>query len=314
MIIWIYGEDTYRSRQKLKEMVEKFKQKFDAGGLNLILFKEKWDVNELFQAVVSAPFLAKKKMVIIENLSQHVKKSELDDLANLWNRVPDETILIFWEQEEKGLDKYFGSMPKKDAHYYKYPLLSPHEVKQWLSARAQQKDIDIDSQILDQLLNKVGHDLWSLESELDKLKARSGGKKVQPEYIDELVDTRLEDNIFVFCNYLAQRKSSQALEILQGLIKSGFSESELLNKLGWQLKILLKSKSYWDQNINAPPDKAARDLKMHPYVIKKTKPLLKDFDLKELKQIYQKTLLLENDIKLGKIPPRLGLELIVSQI
>jgi DNA polymerase-3 subunit delta len=314
MIIWIYGEDTYRSRQKLKDLIDKFKQKFDTGGLNLIFFKEKWHVDELFQAVVSAPFLAPKKMVIVENLTGHIKNSELNQLSHLWQKVPDETILILWEENDRALDKLQSAMPKKDVHYYKFPLLSPREVRQWLAQRAKEKQLAIDPSVLDLLSNKIGYNLWQLDSELDKLRARAGGKKILPAYINELVDSRLEDNIFIFCNFLAQRKTSQALDILQDLVKSGFAESELINKLSWQLKLLLKLKSYFQESVNSTPERAAHDLNVHPFALKKAQPLIKNFDAEELKRIYKATLELDNDIKMGKIPAQLGLELIVSQI
>jgi len=313
MIIWLYGENTYGSRQKLKQLVNKFKQKFDIGGLNLIYFKEKWEIDELYQAATSAPFLAPKKMVIVENISKYTKESNADIIAGFWAKVPAKTILVLWEQEEKGLDKLFKAMPKKEVFYYKFPLLAPHEVKTWVRQKAQEKDMEIDLPAQELLLEKVGYDLWQLDSELEKLKARAGGGKILSEHVSELVDTRLEDNVFIFCNFLAQRKSTQALAALEQLIKAGFSEIELLNKLVWQLRILLKFKSYSDVNPGSEPGLAAKELGLHPFVVKKASPLLKDFKLSQLREIYKKTLELDNSIKLGKISPRLGLEIIVAQ-
>ncbi|MBU0648514.1 DNA polymerase III subunit delta [Patescibacteria group bacterium] len=313
MIIWLYGENTYDSRQKLKQLVNKFKQKFDIGGLNLIYFKEKWEIDELYQAATSAPFLAPKKMVIVENISKHIKESNADTMAGFWAKIPAETILVLWEQEEKVLDKLFKAMPKKEIFYYKFPLLTPSEVKAWLRQKAREKDTEIDLSAQGLLLEKVGYDLWRLDSELEKLKARAGQGKILSEHVNELVDTRLEDNVFIFCNFLVQRKPVQALAALEQLIEADFSETELLNKLVWQLKVLLKLKSYADANPALDPGLAAKELGLHPFVVRKASPLLKDFKLSELRETYKKTLELDNNIKLGRISPRLGLEIIVSQ-
>lgn len=315
MIIWVYGEDTFRSREKLRELVASFKEKFDSGGVNLILFKEKLETDEIFQAATAAPFMAKKKMVVVENLTSAVKSKEWEELSPLWRRVPEETILVIWETgQSKDLDKAFKSMPKKDVYFYNYPLLSPNEIRRWLIDRARQKHIEASAFIIDRLIQKVGQDIWQLDSELDKLWARAAGGTLKAEHIDELVDTRLEDNIFIFCDFLSQRKASQAIEILEKLLRSGFNEIELLGKLTWQLKITLKLRSYMDENPGANINMAAKDLNIHPFVAKKLKNILDKFNVSELKKIYQDALDLDVNFKNGKAEARLGLELIVSRI
>jgi len=315
MIIWVYGEDTFCSRQKLKELISSFKEKFDPGGLNLIFFKEKFDPDEIFQAATAAPFMADKKMVVVENLTAVVKSKEWKDLSPLWKRVPEETILVLWEADQsKDLDNAFKTMPKKDIFYYSHPLLSPNEIRNWLINRAKQKQINASPAIIDRLIQKVGQDTWRLDSELDKLKARAAGNQIKPEFIDELVDTRLEDNIFIFCDFLGQRQPKQAIEILEKLLKSGFNEVEMLGKLTWQLKIILKLRSYMDEQPGANINAAAKDLGIHPYAAKKIKNILNKFDVQELKKIYQQALDLDVGFKTGKVDARLGLELIVSNI
>jgi DNA polymerase-3 subunit delta len=315
MIIWVYGEDTFRSRQKLKELITSFKSKFDPNGLNLIFFKEKTSTDEFFQAASSSPFIAEKKMVVVENLSLTVKGKEWEELSALWKRVPEETIVVLWEgPDAKDLDKAFSTMPKKEVFYYNFPLLSANEARRWLADQAKQKRIKIMPALLDLLIQKVGQDLWRLDSELDKLMSRAGGKEIKKEHIDELIDTRLEDNIFLFCDFLAQRKANAAVSILEKLIKSGFNEVELLGKLIWQLKVILKLRSYMDNSPTVDPGKAAKDLGLHPFVVKKNSAVLKKFDINYLKNIYKQALSLDIKLKSGQVDPRLGLELIVSQL
>jgi DNA polymerase-3 subunit delta len=315
MIIWVYGEDTFRSRQKLKELTAGFKDKFDAGGINLIFFKEKFSKEELMAATSSMPFMAPKKMVVVENLYQQSKAKEWEAISNFLKNVPEEAIVVLWEEKSaKELAKAFGSMPKKDVYYYDYPLLSPGELGKWLTSRAKDKKINISQQIINQLLEKVGQDTWRLDSELDKLRARALGGEVKKEYIDELVDTRLEDNVFLFCDFLAQKKIANAEDVLERLIKAGFNEVELLSKLIWQLRVLIKLKSYLSQSPTADINSAAKELGIHPYVAKKTNPLLRRFGIEYLKKIYKKVLELDAGLKSGMIEPRLGIELLVGQI
>jgi len=315
MIIWVYGDDTFRSRQQLKTLVRGFKEKFDPNGLNLISFKEKLTRDEVFQAAATAPFMAPKKMIIVENLTAAVRAKEWEDLKPLWKRVSEETILVLWEEgAPKELDKAFNSMPKKDIHFYDYPLLSALEIQKWLAALAKEKNIRISPALINQLIEKVGPDTWRLDSELEKLRSRALGAEIKKEYIDELVDTRLEDNVFVFCDQLSKREARGALSVVQSLINSGINEAELVSKLVWQLRVLLKLKSYFEESPGATINNASRDLGIHPYAARKVMPLLKKFTAAEIKEIYRQALVLDAKSKTGQIDPRLGLEMLVAKI
>ena len=62
MIIFLYGPDTFRSKEKLKMFKEKFIREVDKSGLNLIdLDAEKMTITDLNKAVATQSFLAKKR-------------------------------------------------------------------------------------------------------------------------------------------------------------------------------------------------------------------------------------------------------------
>ncbi|MBI3627096.1 hypothetical protein HY224_03555 [Candidatus Uhrbacteria bacterium] len=57
MIFFLHGADTYRSRQKLKEIKDKFRKDVDPSGLNItVLDGAKADLDILSRAFMSAPF------------------------------------------------------------------------------------------------------------------------------------------------------------------------------------------------------------------------------------------------------------------
>ena len=68
MIIYIYGEDTYRSREFFKSNVERFKKERDPQGMNLVILDaKKEDPSRIWNELTASPFLAEKRMVVIEN-------------------------------------------------------------------------------------------------------------------------------------------------------------------------------------------------------------------------------------------------------
>ena len=99
MIIFLYGKDTYRSKQQLKKMVDKFKIDRDPQGYNVVeLDCEKEDSGKIMSEVLATPFLADKRMTVLKNLlsaSQH-KDFLVEIIVRIEeNRFPEENIIIF---------------------------------------------------------------------------------------------------------------------------------------------------------------------------------------------------------------------------
>src|SRR3989339_905246 len=101
MLIYLYGPDTFRSRQQLKKMIEKFKIDRDPQGLNVVVVDaEKEEAGVVLQQISASPFLAERRMVVLENLLSSTGKKELqEDIFDRIKRnsIPESTVLLFWE-------------------------------------------------------------------------------------------------------------------------------------------------------------------------------------------------------------------------
>ena len=98
MYYLIFGEDTYRLRQKIDEI----KKKFGSGSMGdtntLNLDGGVTDFNTIEKNISAMPFLSDRRLVIIKNLLA-VKKSEVQEkVAKLLDNIPKTTVLVFWEE------------------------------------------------------------------------------------------------------------------------------------------------------------------------------------------------------------------------
>jgi len=329
MIIFLYGPDTFRSRQKLKELKNKFIAEIDKAGLNITnLNGEDLDVAEFERSTSAMPFLAKKRLVIIENLiaknkGQKIQKEILEILAK--NHL-DDTILIFWEGDlEAGKTKkparsktttrrsqlLFDRL-KKEKYCQCFPLLDLPEVKKWLAGEVKNRDGKIDSDAAALLTDFVGNDLWQLNSEVDKLLAANRGGKITAEGVQLLVKTKLDDDIFRLTDALGQKNRSLALKLIADQLQSGTGPTELLSKIIWQFKNLLLVKSFMEKNGAGYNDSRLNyQLGLHPFVIKKTLAQAKHHDLKNLKSVYRQLLNIDYKIKTSATNPEVLFDLLV---
>ena len=82
MIIYIYGEDTFRSRQYLKDQVAKFKAARDPQGYNVVILDcAKVEAGKVLSEISASPFLAPKRMIVLENILSNSDKGLLSELV-----------------------------------------------------------------------------------------------------------------------------------------------------------------------------------------------------------------------------------------
>ena len=114
MIIYIYGADTFRSRKYLREMVEQFKKKRDPQGYNVVFVDAQKQPEKILGEILTAPFLAEKRMIIVENV---LSISDKELLAGLMERIakgktPESNVVVFWQGEKtRSVSAKGGSPP-----------------------------------------------------------------------------------------------------------------------------------------------------------------------------------------------------------
>ena len=78
MIFFLYGKDTFRSHEKLKEIRNRFFEKIDPDKMNAaVLDGETLNINEFREKVATASFFATKRLVAIENFLLKNKDEEI---------------------------------------------------------------------------------------------------------------------------------------------------------------------------------------------------------------------------------------------
>jgi DNA polymerase-3 subunit delta len=327
MIFFLYGEDTYRSRQKLKAIKEKFKTS-DKSGVNLVVLDgEKTPIKNICQEILTIPFLYEKKLIIIENL-QKKRGGGQDEIIKLIekDKIPKSSIIVFWEGGDIPENTKIFNLLDRPKYAENFPLLTETKLTKWVEAETKNKKIKIEAPALKLLTSYVGSDLWQMANEIEKLTAYVKTKKEKQDIItasdvDLLVKSKLDDNIFNLTDALGNKNKKLSLKLIGEQIKGGLSASHIFVMLIRQFRILLQIKELLQNEYPfiSPGDpaiqqKIARELGLHPYVVKKALSQSKNFKLEELKKIHEKLLSMDIKFKTTNLDPQLLLDLFVTQI
>jgi len=310
MLILLYGEDDFRSRQKLNEIIREYQDKHKTG-LNLVRFKEdNLDFDKVRQNIESVSMFDEKKLIILdnalkdkvfsENFSKYIKKNKLKD---------NKDIIVVLYQDEKSIKI---EIKRQVSMFEEFKLLNGIEIVNWLKKEASKNKIDINHTALVKLVSYIGNDLWQLNNELNKLNSYKNNELIDEQDIDILVNAKMDTNIFKTLDALARRDKKTAFKLLHEHLKQGENEIYLLSMFVYQVRTLIKLKDLIEKGTTYYD--LAKKSKLHPFVVKKSSEQLRNFSLEQLKKIYHYLLNIELGIKKGRLDGRTALDLLIAEI
>lgn len=309
MLILLYGEDTFRSRGKLNEIIKEYQTKHKTG-LNLIRFSESsLDFDKIKQSIGAVSMFDEKKLIILENILKnkdfqekffpYIKKNKLKD--------SQEIILVIYQE-----GKIDAAIKRRVNLLEEFKPLEGLDLVNWVKKEIAKHKVDINQMSLKKLVAYVGNDLWQMNSEIGKLISYRAGGSISEEDIDLLVRSKVDLNIFKTLDALAQKDKKTALRLLHEHISQGENENYLLSMFVYQLRTLIKLKDLVERG--TPFYSLAQKSGLHPYVVKKSSDQIRNFSLDQLKRIYQRLLEIDFGIKTGRIDGLTALDILVGEI
>ncbi len=310
MLILLYGEDTYRSRQKLKEIVGKYEAKHESG-LSLAIFRDgDLNLDKIREKIEAVSMFDEKKLIILENLFQNKKNQE--DFFNYAKKIKlkdNQDIVIVIHQEGKlAVSPFKNKLSMLEA----FNSLEGVNLANWVKKEFEKNNIQVNPEVIKKLTAYVGKDLWQMSSEINKLASFGKDKKIVEEDVDLLVKASFDTNIFKTLDALAEKDKKTALKLIHQHLNQGEDEFYLFSMLVYQVRTLLKLKDLIEKG--TPYYNLAKKSGLHPYVVKKSSSQLRNFSLEGLKKIYQRLSEIDFGLKVGRINSQTALDLLVVEI
>ncbi len=311
MIYFIFGEDSYRSKRKLEEIILEYK-KIHKSGLSLAYIdaKEK-DFKDFYSNLKVNSMFAEKKLIILKNVFKESKFQE-EFTENLKSLEELKDIVVVYEDEAPDQRTKFFKALQKNVKCQEFSFLEPAMLKKWVTQEFDKNKIKINSDALEMLVWSIKGDLWAMENEINKLSNYKAGGVVEKKDVELLVRPNTESDIFKTIDALASKDKNLALSLLHKHLDNGDAPLYLLSMITYQFRNLLVIKEL--QDMKMPYNLIAKKSGIHPFVVQKSFYLCNQFTFERLKKIYQKIFQVDFDIKTGKIEPELALDLLLAEI
>jgi len=325
MIIFLFGEDYFRSSQKTIEIKNKFlSSDSSSSGLSIFDFEENINAKDILGAFTTANLLAPKRLVIVKNLISKALAGDQKEILDFLKKKKDELasdenlVVIFLEKDSpkksNALYKFFETLGDK-IKKQNFEKLSGEKLNAWIVKRI--KSLDEKSGIsrgaLEKLILFTGGNMFSLNQEIHKLVNFSDEKIVSEKDVEEIVKAETDINIFNTIDALANNNKKEAITLLHNHLAKGEDPFYIFSMFIYQFRNLLKVADL-KENFGANEYEISRITKMHPFVIRKSFSQTKNFPLEKLKKIYQKLADLDTAIKTGKMDIKLALDKFVAEL
>lgn len=317
----LYGTEKYQMKQFLdtlkEQMIEPDHQEFAVASYDLT----DTPIEAVVEEANTAPFLVPSKLITVRdsNLLSAAKDNSkiehrIETLLSYIEQPAEYSVIVFVVYADK-LDerKKLVKQLKSVGVVLHFSPLGSDDLLQWISHKAQEQQVMLDTSTAELLIRYAGTGLETLAAEIDKLCLYAGrGGTVSSSDIEELVPRSTEQNVFVMVEELANLRIQNALAIFYELLKQREEPIKIAALITRQFRIMLQVKELMRQNYSQ--QQIAGQLSLHPYAVKIAGEQARRFSLQQLSSMLHELAELDYRMKSGQIDKVLGIELLFLKL
>lgn len=319
-----HGREYYLIDNAIKVIKDNLEESMLDFNLDVIDGKET-ALDQVISSIETLPFMDEKKVVIIKDfeLLKGKKKNFTDTdekyLIEHLDNIPDTTVIVFAVYGEIDKRKSLVKKIDKNGIVFNCDKLSDMDLFKWVKKQFEINEVFIDNPQIMYFIDQEGYrdkssdkTLSDLQNEINKISSFVGrGNNVTNEIIDKLSHKKVENDIFKLIDYIGEKRSSNAMKILNDMIQEGESVLGIFSMIAKQFKLVMQVRQLQKEGYTAKV--MAEKLKTHPFVVgkalKQTNRFTDDTILEMLNYI------LESDYKIknGLVRDILAVEMLVCK-
>jgi DNA polymerase-3 subunit delta len=330
MFYVLHGEDEFSRSEILAEMKAKMGDPSMADLNTTVLDGSKVALAELMHACDAVPFLADRRLVIVEGLLTRLrgggkrkadqnkeqpiwKKEYLEELTAYLKRLPETTRLVFVEGKSVNPKHPVLKMAlanKERGHVREFRPPRSGKLRRWITDQVGKKGGEIEASAAEELSAFVGNNLRLLDQELDKLVSYvDRARPITKADVHLLVSYVQQANVFEMVDALGRRDGEQAIKLLHRLLEGGEHPLSLFGMIVRQFRIMIQVKDLAERGVS--PKKIGAQLGLHRFVAEKGLRQSQNFSMEQLETIYRKLLETDLAIKTGQMDQILALDTLI---
>ncbi|MEH6941186.1 DNA polymerase III subunit delta [Bacillus sp. JJ722] len=316
----LYGPEPFIIKKTLSTLMEhaleESEVEFNVSNFDL----EETPIHIALEEAETFPFMGERKLVILHNpyfLTAEKTKEKVEHNIQLLldyveNPSPFSIVVIAATYEKLDERKKITKQLKHHATVVEANKLKDQELVRWIEGQAIAHGVQIEREAIQTLMETAGQNLLLLANEIEKMALYVLEEKmITVQTVNELASKSLEQNIFTLIDFIMNRRTSQAIQLLQSLLRQNEEPIKVLALMASQVRIMYVAKSLSQNGYGQ--QKIATHLKIHPFRVKLAMEKARYFQEKELMTFLNNIADADYKMKTGQMDKALLLELIILQ-
>ena len=307
-IYLLYGEQAYLRRQCRDKLKMAIVGSEDT--MNYNYYEGKGiSVPEVIDVAETLPFLAEKRLIIVENSG--LFKAGGEALAAYLESIPETTCFVFVEAEVDKRSKLF-KIANSAGRAIELGEQNADTLKRWVLGMVKKEQLNISEATIEYFLTKVGTDMETIQRESEKLFCYCMGKgTITTQDIDAICTQKISNHIFDMVEAIAQKQQKKALNLYYDLIMLWESPMRILALITRQFNLLLQVKDL--RNRSNDNDKIAKKVGLPSFVVKKYVAQASSFKSEQIKEALKACADADEAFKTGRMTEKMCVELVIIQ-
>jgi DNA polymerase-3 subunit delta len=317
-LYFLFGNDEFAITRKLKEFEADFTDPTSADMNTARLDARSTSEDDLNNAVNAMPFLAKRRLVLLQNISsKYNNPSTRKKFFEFIGNTPETTRLVMYESvEPRDAEKHWlmkwAEKNSKLIQTRAFMLPRLKDMTGWIVNETKNQGGKIEPRAAEMLKDMVGVDTRQAGMELSKLLAYvNWARPVNAQDVEAVCIVTSQQSVFDFVDALANGNGKSAQHLLHRLLESD-DEFALWGMVVRQFRLLLQAREILDGRGNQ--NDVARALGVHPFVAEKAAQQAARFSMESLESIYRKLLRIDEGVKTSQVTLDLALDTLVVEL
>lgn len=260
-----------------------------------VLDGQKLTIRTLLDDVAVLPFLAEKRLVIVDT----VPKSSREEIETLFASIHPQVVLVFCDPKP---DKRGAGVKQliATAEVKEFKPITGKDLSQWMDQSAAKNNSSLDQSAKDSLTEFLGNDMDAIFQEIEKLSLATAGKTITRNDIEEMTIPSDEGIVWRMTDLLCEGKRVEALKYAKRMIDRGGDAYGLWAILLSMLKNVVLVRTAVSSGMSSSKDIADKTA-VHIFALRSLTPYARRISDDKLKSFLSWAVHADRDLKTGLI-------------
>ncbi len=304
----LYGEEIYL----IKQYRDKLKNALIADGdtMNFSSYEGAGiDPNAIVDLAETLPFLAERRVILIENSGFFKKDGEV--LAEYLPTMSESTYFIFVEAEVDKRSKLYKALGKV-GRAIEFTSQTDELIAKWVGGRIRKEGKHMTQNAYNLFISKTGNDMENIDKEIEKLICYCMDKDtIEESDVVAITTEQIENKVFEMVDAITTNRQRQALDLYYDLLALKEPSMRIMYLITRQFRILMNVKSMSQKGFGNKD--IAQKAGCPVWAVGKYQGQCRNFTMAQLKSAVKDGIQYEEEVKTGFLNDQMAVELFITQ-